>query len=85
MRPKRDVQPLLPFEELVNETDVAQNESCKEEEHKKNTVGDRALPDPCALLHVTSRRKLPPRTKKLTQVALSTLHSLEQEFWLFTF
>lgn len=67
MRPKRDVQPLLPFEELVNETDVAQNESCKEEEHKKNTVGDCTLFDPCALLHVTSRRKLPPRRKSLPQ------------------
>lgn len=85
MRPKRDVQPLLPFEELVNETDVAQNESCKEEEHKKNTVGDCTLLDPCALLHVTSRRKLPPRRKSLPQVAISTLHSLELEFWLSTF
>ncbi|KAM5551725.1 kinesin-like protein KIN-7O [Rosa sericea] len=66
MRPKRDMQ-LLPFEELVDETDVAQNESCKDEEYKNSTVEDCTLPDPCALLHVTSRRKVPPRTKSLSQ------------------
>jgi hypothetical protein len=47
-------------------------------------VGDCTLLDPCALLHVTSRRKLPPRRKSLPQVAISTLHSLELEFWLST-
>ncbi|XP_050386560.1 kinesin-like protein KIN-7O isoform X2 [Argentina anserina] len=65
-RPKREMQ-LLPFEELVNETDVAQNESCKDEDYKRSAVEDCILPDPCALLHVTSRRKVPPRTKSLCQ------------------
>lgn len=67
MRPERDVR-LLPFDELVNETDVALNESCKDEEFKKSAVEDCTLPDPCALLHVTSRRKVPPRNKSLCQV-----------------
>nr|XP_011469371.1 PREDICTED: centromere-associated protein E isoform X2 [Fragaria vesca subsp. vesca] len=66
MRPERDVR-LLPFDELVNETDVALNESCKDEEFKKSAVEDCTLPDPCALLHVTSRRKVPPRNKSLCQ------------------
>ncbi|KAL6272660.1 hypothetical protein ACE6H2_023352 [Prunus campanulata] len=66
MRPMRDVGPLLPFQELVHETEVAENESCKEDEECKNiTLDDSALPDPCALLHVTNRRKVPPRKKSL--------------------
>ncbi|XP_034226435.1 kinesin-like protein KIN-7O isoform X2 [Prunus dulcis] len=67
VRPMRDVGPLLPFQELVHETEVAENESCKEDEECKNiTLDDSALPDPCALLHVTNRRKVPPRKKSLT-------------------
>ncbi|CAB4286432.1 unnamed protein product [Prunus armeniaca] len=66
VRPMRDVGPLLPFQELVHETEVAENESCKEDEECKNiTLDDSALPDPCALLHVTNRRKVPPRKKSL--------------------
>lgn len=65
----RDVGPLLPFQELVHETEVAENESCKEDEECKNiTLDDSALPDPCALLHVTNRRKVPPRKKSLPLV-----------------
>ncbi|KAB2608366.1 centromere-associated protein E [Pyrus ussuriensis x Pyrus communis] len=66
MRLKRDIGPLLPFEELVHEIEVSENESCKEDEESKSiTLEDCALPDPCALLHVTNRRKVPPRTKSL--------------------
>ncbi|TQE05873.1 hypothetical protein C1H46_008556 [Malus baccata] len=66
MRLKRDIGPLLPFEELVHEIEVSENESCKEDEESNCiTLEDCALPDPCALLHVTNRRKVPPRTKSL--------------------
>lgn len=69
MRLKRDIGPLLPFEELVHEIEVSENESCKEDEESKSiTLEDCALPDPCALLHVTNRRKVPPRTKSLPLV-----------------
>ncbi|KAM1079722.1 hypothetical protein TB2_014129 [Malus domestica] len=66
MRLKRDIGPLLPFEELVHEIEVSENESCKEDEESNCIMlEDCALPDPCALLHVTNRRKVPPRTKSL--------------------
>ena len=55
--------PLLPFEELDEAGAV---ESCKEEEHNKNDLQeDFIFPNPLALLHVTSRRKLPTRKKSL--------------------
>ena len=66
---KRDIGPLLPFEELVHEIEVSENEFCKEYEESKNiTLEDCGLPDQCALLHVTNRRKVPPRMKGLPLV-----------------
>ncbi|XP_059646136.1 kinesin-like protein KIN-7O isoform X2 [Cornus florida] len=60
----RDMGPLLPFEELVNEVTI--NASCKHEEDcASNAVEDCTLPDARALLHVTSRRKVPLRKKSL--------------------
>lgn len=52
--------PLLPFEELVKEASISdfreQDEDCK-----RSALEDCTLPDPHALLHVTSRRKAPPK------------------------
>ncbi|KAB2631162.1 centromere-associated protein E [Pyrus ussuriensis x Pyrus communis] len=63
---KPDIGPLLPFEELMHEIEVSDNEFCKEDEESKNiTLEDCGLPDQWALLHVTNRRKVPPRTKGL--------------------
>ncbi|KAM2116659.1 hypothetical protein ACFX1R_010317 [Malus domestica] len=63
---KRDIGPLLPFEEPVHEIEVSENEFCKEDEESKNiTLEDCGLPDQCTLLHITNRRKVPPRTKGL--------------------
>lgn len=61
--------PLLPFEELVNE--AITDGSCKEEKNcSNNTQEDSALPQPHALLHVTSRRKA--TTKKKTSLVYLT-------------
>lgn len=69
MRNKRDMGPLLPFEELVNEADNAEEESSKQDEDFENNMSeDCNLPDPCALLHITNRRKVPLRKKSLPMV-----------------
>ncbi|KAF3451459.1 hypothetical protein FNV43_RR07554 [Rhamnella rubrinervis] len=66
MRNKRDMGPLLRFEELVNEADNAEEESSKQDEDFENSMSeDYNLPDPCALLHITNRRKVPLRKKSL--------------------
>ncbi|KAA8517248.1 hypothetical protein F0562_017500 [Nyssa sinensis] len=63
-RADRDMGPLLPFEELVNEANV--DDSCKQEEDSNNSaLEDCTLPDPRDLLHITSRRKVPLRKKSL--------------------
>ncbi|KAM7524434.1 hypothetical protein LguiA_014336 [Lonicera macranthoides] len=59
MRSKSEMGPLVPFEELVNEA------STQEEDSHNNALEDCTLPDPRALLHVTSRRKPPLRKKSL--------------------
>lgn len=56
-RPERAVGPLVPFDELVNETEV-EDRSCKQDEHFI-PLEDCSLPEPHALLHVTNRRKAP--------------------------
>ncbi|GAY65395.1 hypothetical protein CUMW_240780 [Citrus unshiu] len=58
-RTEREMGPLLPFEELVNETEM-EDESCKQDEDGRSySSEDCNLPDPCALLNITSRRKVP--------------------------
>jgi hypothetical protein len=61
--------PLLPFEELVNEIDVALDDPCKKDEDvKSNAFKDCSLPASSVLLHVTNRRKVPLRKKSLPMV-----------------
>ncbi|KAK0592909.1 hypothetical protein LWI29_027637 [Acer saccharum] len=78
MRPARHIGPLLPFEELVNETEVG-DESCKQEDYKINSLEDCNIPDPCALLHVTNRRKVPLR-KQSSFVEDNELVALQAEY-----
>lgn len=62
-RSGRDMGPLLPFEELVEEPEV-EADSCKQDKEHKEVASDVCtLPDPCALLHVTNRRKGPLKKK----------------------
>ncbi|CAK9184034.1 unnamed protein product [Ilex paraguariensis] len=66
MRAERHIGPLLPFEELEYEASI--DDSCKQQEDcKNNTFEDCALPNPSALLHVTSRRKVPSRKKSIPE------------------
>ncbi|XWS59013.1 hypothetical protein CRYUN_Cryun08bG0084400 [Craigia yunnanensis] len=77
---KRDMGPLLPFEELVNETGTADDYSCKQDEdYKASVLEDCTLPDPCSLLHVTNRRKMLPR-KKSSFAEDSELLELQTEY-----
>ncbi|XP_062166470.1 kinesin-like protein KIN-7O isoform X1 [Alnus glutinosa] len=79
-RPKRDMGPLLPFEELVNEMEVALDDSCKQDEDGiSNALEDCSLPEPCALLHVTNRRKMPLRNKSLP-MADNELEEMQVEY-----
>lgn len=64
MRTTSEMGPLVPFEELVNEA------STQEEDGHNNASEDCTLPDPRALLHVTSRRKPPLRNKSLPVVCI---------------
>ncbi|KAK7344962.1 hypothetical protein VNO77_15265 [Canavalia gladiata] len=65
IRSKRDTGPLLPFEELVNE-DVYVDEPFKQEDDNKDEAHENySLPNPCALLHVTNRKRAPLRKKSL--------------------
>ncbi|KAL5184931.1 Kinesin-like protein KIN-7O [Glycine soja] len=80
IRPKRDMGPLLPFEELVNE-DVSVDEPFKQEEdNKDDTNKDCNLPNPCALLHVTNRKKAPSLKKSLSMEEDNKFLELQAEY-----
>ncbi|XP_022883144.1 kinesin-like protein KIN-7O [Olea europaea var. sylvestris] len=70
--------PLLPFEELVNEVSMVDS-SKQEADCEKNVSEDCTLPDPRALLHVTSRRKAPSRKRSL-QMENNELAELQTEY-----
>ncbi|XP_039024894.1 kinesin-like protein KIN-7O [Hibiscus syriacus] len=77
---KRYTGPLLAFEELVNENGTEDDYPCKQDEDCKAAVlEDCTFPEPCALLHVTNRRKVPPR-KKQSFVEDSELLELQAEY-----
>ncbi|XAR54557.1 hypothetical protein NMG60_11029746 [Bertholletia excelsa] len=77
-RPECDLGPLLPFEELVNEANP-NNSGKPEEGHNGNAVEDCTLPNPCALLNVTSRKKVPHQKKSL-HVENNELKELQAEY-----
>lgn len=69
VKSNREMGPLLPFEELMDDTDVSKGETCKKgESDQKNVLEGCAFPDPCALLHVTNRRKVASKKKSLPGV-----------------
>ena len=69
VRADREMGPLLPFEELLDDTEVSKEETCKRgESNHKNGLEGGAFPDPCALLQVTNRRKGVPKKKSLPGV-----------------
>ncbi|CAJ2628859.1 unnamed protein product [Trifolium pratense] len=66
IRPKLEIGPLLPFSELINEDDNVDGSCTKEDDNKVDAKDNCNLPNPCALLHVTNRRKDPSRKKSLS-------------------
>lgn len=61
--------PLLPFEELVGESEADVDDSCKEEEnHQINAPEDCTLPYPRDLSRVTNRKKASLGKKSLPVV-----------------
>ncbi|KEH43131.1 putative plus-end-directed kinesin ATPase [Medicago truncatula] len=65
IRPKLEMGPLLPFNELINEDDNV-DDSCKKDDNNGDANDNFNLPNPCALLHVTNRRKDPSWKKCLS-------------------
>ncbi|KAL3632554.1 hypothetical protein CASFOL_025538 [Castilleja foliolosa] len=64
MRAVCAIGPLPPFEELVKEESTT--EFCKQDKDcQTSALEDCTLPDPHALLHVTSRKKIAPRKRSL--------------------
>ncbi|VVA97081.1 unnamed protein product [Arabis nemorensis] len=66
-RSERETGPLLPFSELV-ENEPLYNFSEHNEDNINETLEESALPDPGALVHVTSRKKPSIRQKSLVVV-----------------
>ncbi|KAK2992602.1 hypothetical protein RJ640_015958 [Escallonia rubra] len=77
-RDERDTGPLLPFEELLNVASINASSEQKED-CKTNGLENCSLPDPHALLHVTSRKK-PPLRKKISQKENHELVEMQEEY-----
>jgi len=71
-RSERETGPLLPFSELVNEPLYNINE--EDEDTIEGTLEDSVLPDPCALVNVTSRKKPSIKQKNPVVVSVSLLY-----------
>lgn len=78
-REDRLVGPLLPFEELVKEA-IGTDFRMQDKECARIASEDCTLPAPQALLHVTSRRKVPPRKRSLPTVNNCYILYLPLEF-----
>ncbi|XP_023641305.1 kinesin-like protein KIN-7O isoform X2 [Capsella rubella] len=76
-RSDRETGPLLPFSELVNEPLYNINE--EDEDSISEYLEDSALPDPCALVNVTSRKKPSIRQKNHVEVE-NELDRFEREY-----
>lgn len=71
-RSERETGPLLPFSELVDEP--LYNITEEDEDSISGPLENSALPDPCALVHVTSRKKPSIRQKNPVMVSVSLLN-----------
>ncbi|VYS56872.1 unnamed protein product [Arabidopsis thaliana] len=76
-RSERETGPLLPFSELVNEPLYNINE--EDEDSIEGTLEDSVLPDPCALVNVTSRKK-PSIKQKNPVVVENELDRIQREY-----
>lgn len=72
-RSERETGPLLPFAELV-ENEPLYNISEQDEDSINETLEESALPNPGALVHVTSRKKPSIRQKSSVVVSAPLLN-----------
>ncbi|CAA7059993.1 unnamed protein product [Microthlaspi erraticum] len=78
-RSERERGPLLPFSELVG-NEPLYNISEQDEESINETLEVSALPDPCALVHVTSRKKPPIKQKSPVVVVENELERIQRQY-----
>ncbi|KAF8094214.1 hypothetical protein N665_0367s0003 [Sinapis alba] len=78
-RSERETGPLLPFAELV-ENELLYSISEQDENSIDETFEDSALPDPCALVHVTSRKKPSSIRHKTPVVVESESDRIQREY-----
>ncbi|XP_010543512.1 PREDICTED: kinesin-like protein KIN-7O isoform X2 [Tarenaya hassleriana] len=81
-RPERGTCTLLPFDELVNENEPEDKPGNQDEGSVGKVSEDCALPDPCNLVHVTSRKKLSVKHKSptITSVDQIELDKIQKEY-----
>ncbi|XP_044478345.1 kinesin-like protein KIN-7O isoform X2 [Mangifera indica] len=77
MRTECDLGPVLPFEQLLNETEVVDESSKQDEDCNDDSSQNCNLPGPHTLLHVTNRRKVPLRKQSTLD---SELEELQAEY-----
>ncbi|RYR26090.1 hypothetical protein Ahy_B02g060238 isoform B [Arachis hypogaea] len=65
-RQKQCIGPLVPFDELMIEDAFVEQSSNQEDNKNGDMNEDCNLPNPSALLHVTSRKKIPSRKRSLS-------------------
>ncbi|KAL0799387.1 hypothetical protein Bca101_054562 [Brassica carinata] len=78
-RSERETGPLLPFAELI-ENKLLYSISEQDEHNIDETIEDSALPDPCALVHVTSRKKPLSIRQKTPVVVESESDRIQREY-----
>ncbi|CAH8354682.1 unnamed protein product [Eruca vesicaria subsp. sativa] len=78
-RSERETGPLVPFAELVG-NELLYSISEQDENSIDETLEDSALPDPCALVHVTSRKKPLSIRQKTPVVVESESDRIQREY-----
>lgn len=82
MRTECDLGPVLPFEQLLNETEVVDESSKQDEDCNDDSSQNCNLPGPHTLLHVTNRRKVPLRKQSTLVCTIPVLGCCSIEiFW----
>ncbi|KAL1330526.1 kinesin-like protein KIN-7O isoform X1 [Arachis hypogaea] len=79
-RQKQCIGPLVPFDELMIEDAFVEQSSNQEDNKNGDMNEDCNLPNPSALLHVTSRKKIPSRKRSLSMQEDDEFLKLQEEY-----
>ncbi|XP_025650638.1 kinesin-like protein KIN-7O isoform X3 [Arachis hypogaea] len=74
------IGPLVPFDELMIEDAFVEQSSNQEDNKNGDMNEDCNLPNPSALLHVTSRKKIPSRKRSLSMQEDDEFLKLQEEY-----